>query len=279
MAGVVTGSRRIGLVVSDIDGTMVTGDKVLTDENIAAARRLEAAGIRLSLVSSRPPAGFAMLAGPLALDGPIGAFNGGAILNPDLSPIEETFVPAEAARIALEAFAACGLDAWLFTRDTWFATRADSAYVAKERRTIRHEPTIVAALDDLPAGIGKLVGSSADFEAVARCEAALGARLGTLATARRSQPYYLDVTPHGFDKGEAVRRIARRLAVPLDEVAVIGDQANDLPMFAVAGTRIAMGNAIEELKAQADYVTLDNEHSGVAAAIDRFILSQAGHRP
>ena len=65
------------------------------------------------------------------------------------------------------------------------------------------------------------------------------------------------------------------LGVPLDEVAVIGDQANDLPMFAVAGFKIAMGNGIPELKSLADYVSEDNEHDGWAAAVERFLLPRA----
>ena len=270
-----SGTDRISLLVSDIDGTLVTGDKRLTEAAIAAARRLSKAGVRLSLVSSRPPAGFAMLAGPLGVKAPIGAFNGGAILNPDLTLIEETPVDPAAARTALAAFAEFGIDGWLFTRDTWYVTNGDGAYVPKERRTIQHEPTVVDSFDPYLKRVGKLVGSSEDFDAVAACEAALATRLGTGATAKRSQKYYLDVTPHGFDKGEATRRIARVLNIPLSEIAVIGDQANDIPMFEVAAFKIAMGNGIDELKATADFVSDDNEHDGWAAAVDRFILPRA----
>ncbi len=272
MAGALSERGRISLLVSDIDGTLVTHDKLLTDANIAAAARLSETGIKLSLVSSRPPAGFAMLTGPLKMTAPIGAFNGGAILNPDLSVIEATHVPADAARLALAAFAEFGIDAWLDTSDSWYVTDGDSPYVAKERRTIQQDPTIVDSFEPYMEAVGKLVGSSEDFDRVAACEAALQDRLGTRAFAKRSQKYYLDVTPYGFDKGEAARRIARVLHVPMSEVAVIGDMANDIPMFDVAAYRIAMGNGIDELKRMADFVTEDNEHDGFAVAVDRFIL-------
>ena len=275
MAGALSRPGRISLLVSDVDGTLVTSDKRLTDAVISAAHRLQAAGVRLSLVSSRPPAGFTMLAEPLRLKAPIGAFNGGAILNPDFSIIEETHVPPDAARTALEAFEEFGIEPWVFTKDTWYAKCDDSDYVPKERRTIRHEPQVVASFDAHLDAIGKLVGSSKDFAAVAACEAALEKRLIGRASAKRSQSYYLDVTPYGFDKGEATQRIAKVLGVPLEEVAVIGDMANDLPMFGVAAYKIAMGNGIEELKRMADFVTDDNEHDGWAAAVDRFILPRA----
>ena len=266
---------RISLLVSDIDGTLVTGAKQLTEAAIAAAHRLQAAGCRISLVSSRPPVGFAMLAEPMRLKAPIGAFNGAAILNPDLTIIEETRLPADAAREALAAFVEFGIDGWLFSNDVWYVTNADGDYVPKERRTIQQEPRVVDSFESYVGCVGKLVGSSKTFERVAACESALAARLGTRAEAKRSQPYYLDVTAPGFDKGEATRRIARVLGVPLEEVAVIGDQANDLPMFGVAGFKIAMGNAIPELKSLADYVSEDNEHDGWAAAVERFLLPRA----
>jgi Cof subfamily protein (haloacid dehalogenase superfamily) len=268
-------NERISLLVSDIDGTLVTGDKTLTEGAIAAAAALAHAGVRLSLVSSRPPAGFAMLTGPLSLQAPIGAFNGGAILRPDLGVIESMAVPAEAARIAIETFAAFGVDGWLFTNETWYVSSIQGAYVAKEHKTVRQDPTVVASFEPFYGSVGKLVGSSRDFDLLARCEAELQNSLGTKAAARRSQPYYLDVTPEGADKGYAVTRIAANLGIPLDEVAVIGDMSNDIPMFEVAPHAIAMGNGIDDLKAKARFVTEDNEHDGFAAAVERYILPRS----
>ena len=70
-------------------------------------------------------------------------------------------------------------------------------------------------------------------------------------------------------------RIAAVLGIPIAEVAVIGDQSNDLPMFDVAPHRIAMGNGIDTLKARATFVTKDNENDGFAAAIEDYILPRA----
>lgn len=274
-SGPSSGHPRISLLVSDVDGTLVTGDKRLTEATVRAADKLAAAGVKLSLVSSRPPAGFAMLTDPLKLASPLGAFNGGAILNPDLRVIEEKLVPADAARATIDTFAEFGVDTWLFTNDAWYVTNLDGAYVPKERNTIGHEPKLVSSFEPFVGSVGKLVGSSRDFDLLARCEDELRRRLGSRATAKRSQTYYLDVTPEGTDKGYAVRRIATVLGVPIGEVAVIGDMANDLAMFDVAPYRIAMGNGIEALKALASFVTESNEDDGFAAAVERFILPRA----
>ncbi len=266
---------RISLLVSDVDGTLVTTDKRLMPAVVAAAAELAAAGVRLSLVSSRPPMGFASLRKALQLTAPLGAFNGGAILDRDGGVVESTPVPAGDARLALDAFAEFGLDGWLFTLDRWHVTDPDGALVPKEKLTISAEPTVVASFDGLLDQVGKLVGSSHDHAAVAACEAALARRLGPGTVAKRSQPYYVDVTPAGFDKGVAARRIAALLGVPMDEVAVIGDAANDLPMFAVAEHRIAMGNGLDELKRAASFVTDSNERDGWAMAVTRYILPRA----
>lgn len=268
-------SSRIALLVSDVDGTLVTDDKQLTEGAVAAAARLADAGVRLSLVSSRPPMGFRALSEALRLNAPIGAFNGGTILNPDLSVIECRLVPAADAAVALAAFAEFGIDGWLFSTERWYVTDPDGALVPKERSTICAEPVVVPSFDGFIGTVGKLVGSSHAHERVAACEAALAGRLGPGATAKRSQPYYLDVTPAGSDKGSAVRRIAEVLSVPMEEVAVIGDMNNDLPMFEAAPHRIAMGNAVDALKRMASFVTETNERDGFAAAVDRFVLPRA----
>ena len=76
--------------------------------------------------------------------------------------------------------------------------------------------------------------------------------VGTEATAVRSQTYYLDITPPGYDKGTFVETIARRLGISTDAVATIGDMQNDLAMFARSGISIAMGNATDDVKRPRD---------------------------
>ncbi len=268
-------SERISLLVSDVDGTLVTGDKRITAGAADAVAALREAGVMLSLVSSRPPIGFAPLVERLGLAVPLGAFNGGAIIDPDLRVRESTLVPAEDARIAIAAFSEFGIDGWLFSLDAWYVTDPGGDLVPKERHTLAHEPKVVAGFGDLYGQVGKLVGSSNHHDRVAACETALADRLGRATVAKRSQSYYLDVTPAASDKGHAVKRIAHLLDVPIGEVAVIGDMSNDIPMFEVAPYRIAMGNGIDALKAAATFVTDSNENDGWANAVARYVLPRA----
>jgi hydroxymethylpyrimidine pyrophosphatase-like HAD family hydrolase len=99
--------------------------------------------------------------------------------------------------------------------------------------------------------------------------------VGTQANAVRSQSYYLDVTPPGYDKGTFVDAMARRLSIPTDQVATIGDMQNDLAMFKKSGLSIAMGNATDDVKQQATHVTASNEEEGFAKAMEMILRNNA----
>ncbi|MDR6294156.1 MULTISPECIES: HAD family hydrolase [Inquilinus] len=263
---------RIALLISDVDGTLADPDKVVTPASVAAVARLRDAGIGFSIVSSRPPRGLSGLIGQLGLTVPLGGFNGGTIFRPDMSVVSALTVPEAAARLALETLRRFGADPWVFADNQWIATDPDGEYVPLERRTVGFDPTIVADLDPYLDRAGKIVGASGDFDRLARCEAELQGLLGGSAIAGRSQRYYLDINHPEADKGHAVGRIAAAVGLDPSEVAVIGDAANDMPMFRAAGLSIAMGNAIDEAKALADVVTASNAEDGFAQAVDRFVL-------
>jgi Cof subfamily protein (haloacid dehalogenase superfamily) len=269
------GVPSISLFVSDVDGTVILPDKSLDPRTIAAAQKLHQAGIALALVSARPPQGLIMLMKQLAIKGPVGAFNGGMILEPNLHFLKESFIPAPSARLAIEVMQSFGLDLWLFTRDDWFINKPDGLYTQKESRTVAMTPNLVDDFEPLIGRAGKIVGSSADLELVAQCEAKLQQRLGDSAHAKRSQAYYLDVTPARADKGSTVEFLAQFYGVALANIAVIGDMVNDVPMFEKAGLAIAMGNASPEVKQHAHHVSAANVDNGWAEAVETYILPQA----
>ena len=259
---------RIALVVSDVDGTLLTKDKVLTDGARRAARRLRDAGIGFTLTSSRPTVGMRFLIESLAITLPIGSFNGSAIVDPQLNPIEQHLIPPAAAQASLDILQEFDVDIWLFTNDLWLTRNGDGEYVPNERRAIRSDPTIVADFAAYLSAACKIVGASSDAALLRRCEAAMQQALGTQATAVRSQSYYLDVTPPGCDKGTFVQAMAKRLAISTDAVATIGDMENDLAMFQQSGLSFAMGNATDDIKKMATHVTASNEDEGFAKAVE-----------
>jgi Cof subfamily protein (haloacid dehalogenase superfamily) len=262
---------RIALVVSDVDGTLLTKDKILTDAAKSAVRRLREAGIGFTITSSRPTIGMRFLIEPLQITLPIGAFNGSCIVDSQLNPIEQHLIPPDAVRRALDVLNQFGVDIWLFTSDQWLTRNPDGEYVPHEKRAIRADPVIVADFAPYLSTACKIVGASSDAALLQRCEAAMQEALGAQATAVRSQTYYLDITPPGQDKGTFVQAMAKRLGISTDAVATIGDMQNDLAMFRNSGISIAMGNATDDVKRVASHVTTSNEDEGFAGAIEMIL--------
>lgn len=262
----------IALVISDVDGTLVTSDKRLTSAARAAVRSLGEAGIAFTIASSRPPIGLKPLVAELGLTLPMGAFNGSTLVAPDLTILSETLIPAEAARAAARLFAEAGLDIWVFAEGHWTLTDPQGPYTDLERRTLRTEPRVVDDLGPLLDRAAKIVGVSADAEHLARCEARVATALGDAADVHRSQPYYLDVTPPGVGKAGFVEAMSRHLGIDTARIATLGDAGNDVPMFARSGFSVAMGNAAPAVRAAARAVTEDNDADGFAKAITKFIL-------
>jgi Cof subfamily protein (haloacid dehalogenase superfamily) len=267
---------RIALVVSDVDGTLLTKDKTLTEAAKDAVRRLHAAGIGFTITSSRPTIGMRFLIEPLQIKLPVGAFNGSCIVDPELNPIERHLIPESAARRCIDLLDEFGADIWLFTSDRWLTRDGNGRYVPLEKRAIRADPTIVTDFTPYLASACKIVGSSADAALLQRCEIAMQEALGAQATAVRSQTYYLDVTPPGSDKGTFVKAMVARLGLSTATVATIGDMQNDLPMFRTSGLSFAMGNATDDVKKAATNVTASNEEEGFAKAIEVILKGNAG---
>jgi len=266
---------RISLVVSDVDGTLLRNDKTLSARNRQAVQRLAEHGIGFTINSSRPPFGLRRLSEQLGLKLPVGAYNGGMVVAPDLAVLEQRLIRPDAALKALAIFRSFAVDAWIFTADGWSTQNRQGAYVARETRTIEVQPTIIARLEDHIEGLTKMVGVSADPQKLTSCEAAVRGMIGDDATIARSQDYYLDITPGGTNKGTIITDLIGRLGLVASGIVSIGDMENDVSMFRQSGFSIAMGNANPVVKQQADAVTLSNEEDGFADAIERLVLPRA----
>lgn len=265
-------ATKISAVVSDIDGTLVTDDKVLTDRSQAAVAALGEAGIAFTVISSRPPRGAAGLVKRLGISVPSGCFNGGVIVGPDSSPIQAHLISPDVARRGIDLITSHGAAVWLFSGQDWFLHDPLGDYVELEKRTVGFPPVAVADFGSLLDSAAKIVGVSADPGLLERCEAGVRTALAEAATVVRSQAYYLDITDRSANKGTGVLALSKLMSIPMAEIAVIGDGDNDVAMFEQAGLSIAIGNGKPAAKAAADFLTDGNGEDGFAKAIDRFIL-------
>jgi len=275
----VPATQTIAAVLADVDGTLVTPAKVVTPRAIEAVEELHARGVLFAITSGRPPRGMRMLVHPLEMRGPMAAFNGGIIVQPDMTVIDEHIIPAEVAPAVVDAISAHGLYPWIYRGADWYVTDPGAPHAAKEAATVQFQPTVVPSYDGLLDRAVKIVGVSDDYDQVARCEAAVQQQFGTHVSAARSQPYYLDVTHPLANKGVVAERLSYHYQIPLEQIATLGDGANDVLMFERSGLSIAMGNASEEVQRQATYVTASNDDEGFAKAVEEFILPRAVAAP
>lgn len=296
----------IRLVLADVDGTLVTQNKILTPRAIDAVARLRERGILFAVTSGRPPRGMSMLIDPLRLDTPIAGFNGGVFVTPAGAVLQTKTLPRDAAEKAIELIHRHDLIAWLYTPDAWYIPDKNGPHVARETWTVKFEAKICADYKSLLDQAVKIVGVARDepencvtcpsddsaghhhaaqalsqperakaLEAVAKCEADCHAAIGQIVSAARSQPYYLDVTAPDATKAGVVEYLSRTLHIPAEAIATLGDMPNDVLMFEKSGMSIAMGNASPEVQAQANFVTDSNESEGFAKAVDKYILKAA----
>ena len=268
----------IRLVLSDVDGTLVTPAKELTARTVDAVARLREAGIAFAVTSGRPPRGMAMLVEPLALSTPIAAFNGGLYVDERMRTLGQRTIPDEAVGPVLDLLQARGLDIWIYRGADWLLRDPQAPHVDREAATVRFAPTVVRTTRrpcgrrSGASGLAKIVGVSDDLELVARVSDETRELVGHRASAARSQPYYLDVTHPDANKGAVVDYLSDALGVAATEVCTLGDMPNDVLMFARSGLSIAMGNADREVQRAARHVTRSNAEEGFAHAIERYVL-------
>lgn len=266
-------TKKIRLVLADVDGTLVTKDKILTDQAKEAVHRLHSRDILFAITSGRPPLGMKMLIQPLKLETPIAGFNGGVYTHPDLTVISSLPLASDVAAETLDLLEQHKLAAWLYTDQDWFVPDAKGPHVDRETWTVKFPPKILSDFKGHLDKAVKIVGVSDDRAAMDQCEKDAQKALKGRASAQKSQPYYLDVTNPQANKGSVAEYLARYFKIELEEIAVLGDMPNDVPMFEKAGMSIAMGQASKEVQEKANFVTDSYEDEGFAKALEKHFLS------
>ncbi len=270
-----TPNLRVRLVIADVDGTLVTQDKILTPRAAESVKKLHDAGILFGITSGRPPRGMKMLIDPLEITEPIAGFNGGVVVSPDLTPISKQLIPPDVAAEVMRSIVKHKLDIFLYTDRDWFVRDAKGPHVDREAWTVKFQPTVVKDFDSLTDNVVKVTGVSDDLEAVAHCEKDLQDWSAGRVSSARSQPYYLDVTNPKANKGEVVGMFSQICNIPPSQIATIGDMPNDVLMFKKSGVSIAMGNASADVQKSATFATASNEDEGFAKAMERLLQSAA----
>ena len=265
--------RAIRLVVSDVDGTLVDKHKEVTPGVAAAVARLRAAEIGFTIISARPRSGMMPIAERLEIDAPMGAFNGGIVFRRDGTVLRHDRIERAVVEGVFAALADAAVDTWVFADDRWYASTDVGKHVDSERRASNQEPVVRADFTDLFDRADKLTFVSDDPDLLLAL-ADKAKAFATRATIVQSQTYYLDVTAPSGNKGDGLGALTDAIGVPFAETAVLGDQYNDVPMFARAAVSYAMGQGPEPVRAKATHVVAGNDADGVAQAIDAILAGR-----
>jgi len=264
--------QQPALLLADVDGTLVTPEKLLTERAIQAIHALHKSGIAFSFVSGRPPLGMKQLALSIRVQFPYAAFNGGALIMPNLEIWKTRPLSPDVVKKAVDLILQNGLDdAWIYTENNWYIHRPELPRVRVEQSTVQFAPIVIQSHENRSTNVLKVVGLSEDYSHVARCETDLQHSLSGIASAARSQPYYVDVTNPQANKGTVLEDLCTYLKISPSQAITIGDMPSDVLMFKKSGLSIAMGNASDEVKSSADMVTQSNAEEGFAKAVEHVL--------
>lgn len=265
---------NLRLVAFDVDGTLVGRDLSISEAVRSSIQRMTEAGIAGCLVTGRMYRATIPFARELALTTPLICYQGAAIIDP---ASDEVLAHAALANEVVRELVAIaqedGMHLQLYRNDEYYC-EARNRFSELYASLAMTEPVIVPSLREAFA-------YSAATKAVIVADASDAQRYGDKlrqvldgrAYVTRSLPEFVEVLDPKADKGAALRFVAARLGIPIEQTAAIGDSWNDAPLLQAAGFGIAMGSAPPELRAVADAVVGDLEHDGVAEALEKYVLT------
>lgn len=261
----------IRAVFCDVDGTLLNDEHRISQGTADAVRALQERGIRFVIVSARSPSGLYPILKRYGFTCPLICYSGALVLGEDRSVLRENGMDAQAALSVLRYTENRGYDlAWnLYSYDRWIVRSTEDERIIREQdiveaRAKQAESGVIGADEKVHKLL--LICRESDTDQVAED---LSGRFPAL-TVVRSSGILVEVMNKGVDKARAAGWLLDSWGLRAEEAMAFGDQYNDLEMLRFAGTGIAMGNAPEQVRAAAEYVTEDNNSGGIEKALKRF---------
>lgn len=280
--------NKYKVIVMDVDGTLANSEKKITINTKKALMKLQKQGMILILASGRPTSGLMDLARELEMDkhhGLLVSFNGSKIVDCTTNEVlfNET-MSIEEGQAVLEHMKKFNVipmidkDNYLYVNDVF---NNAIEYNGKSFNIIEYEARggkfKLCEKDDLANfanyPLNKILTAGEPNYLQETYKEMMEPFKDTLSC-MFTAPFYFEFTAKGIDKAKALETVLTKLGVNKEEIVAFGDGHNDISMVRYAGVGIAMGNAVQELKDIADYVTLSNDEDGIAYAIDKFIKEE-----
>lgn len=265
------------MIVLDLDDTLLREDQTISFRTKQALMAAQELGVKVVLASGRPTYGMKHIAEELSLPkygSYILSFNGSKIINCQTS--EEIFSSTLAVDDVHNLYEISRRE------DVLIHTYVEDKIITEDENpftTIESELTglPITIVDNFVESISEPVVKVLmvdEPEKLKIVEAKLQGELSNKFSVMRSKPYFLEFTERGVTKGTSLNQLIQRCGIKQEEVIAIGDSYNDLTMIEFAGLGVAMGNAPEDIKGIANYVTDTNMNDGVAKVVEEFVLTK-----
>ncbi len=270
--------KEIKLIVFDVDGTLLNDEGKIGEETKSLVRQLKKAGVMFSFASGRAHSAMVKFTEELDLYVPVISLDGALIK----SSKENTIVYKSYLRNATVAkclrlsekysvnMVLCHADAIYYTEMNAVIPERTDKFGALFQKVYSYDNYLDETLEVFFASDNR------QRVALLRDTLSFPFTFGVSTTFYRSQSlesvYYLEIRKSGSTKGKALRRLLKHLNIPENQAAVIGDWYNDIPMFKTRAFKVAVGNAVAELKKNADYVTKRTNNEDATAEFLSLVL-------
>ncbi|WP_261815296.1 sugar-phosphatase [Vibrio gallicus] len=266
------------LIAIDMDGTLLDGDKVISERNKRAIEQARSAGVTVVLASGRPYEGMQDYLAELNMDSSqdyVLCYNAAKIMNLGTGEvIREILTTGKDAKQLAKLARQHGCNFHAFSSIMGLIAEKDSHYTQHEA-SINGLDITLQSFDDLdddhPIVKTMLVDPPEILELAI---AALPPKMYQDFSIVRSAPFFLEFGNPEGNKGAGVKALAEHLGIKQSEVMCIGDAGNDHDMLKYAGLGVAMQNADDATKALANAITDTNNNSGVGQAIEKYVLAK-----
>lgn len=270
--------KDIKLIVFDVDGTLLNDEGKIGVETITLVRQLKKAGVRFTFASGRAHSAIAKFTEELNLHVPVISLDGALIKSSkDNTVVYKSYLRRSTVEKCLRLsekysvnMVLCHADAIYYTEKNSVVPDRTDKFGALFQKVDSYDKYIDETLEVFFAGDHR------QTVALLRDSLSFPFTFGCSATFYRSQSlesvYYLEIRKSGSTKGKALKRLLKHLNIPENQAAVIGDWYNDIPMFKTKAFKVAVGNAVAELKRNADYVTRRTNNEDATAEFLSIVL-------
>ena len=258
------------LFCTDLDGTLYGDDRRVSKENLDAIAYFKSEGGLFTFITGRVPATTGEIYRLVQPNAPYGCFNGGAIYDGEQNSYLWARTLGEGVKELIDAVEAEMPEMGIqpnTEKAVYFHRENPAMEVFRKGCNL---PRLLCRLEEIEEPVMKIVFAHLDVEKIPLLAKLLNEHPRACDfDFIRSESWLYEILPKGINKGSTLMKMAELLGIAPENTIAVGDYNNDVSMIGAAGMGFAVENAVEEAKAVADCVTVDNNHHAIAAIVDR----------